>query len=52
LTQVLIRTQKELKVLEDQRKSSSQWLDPAAEQKITKLREKITNIEKAITDIK
>ena len=52
LTQILIRTQKELKTLEDQRKSSPQWLDTASEQKIVKLREKIANIEKMITEIK
>jgi len=52
LTQILIRTQKELQMLEDQRKSSPQWLDPVSELKITKLREKIANIEKMITEIK
>lgn len=52
LTQILIRTQKELQTLENQRKSSPEGLDPLAEQKITKLREKIVTLEQAITNIK
>jgi hypothetical protein len=52
LTQMLIRSQKELQALEDQRKISPQWLDPVSEQKILKLKEKIANIEKMITEIK
>ncbi len=52
LTQILIRSQKELQALEDQRKSSPQWLDPVSEQKIVKLREKIASIEKMITEMK
>ncbi len=52
LTQILIRTQKELQILENQRKSSPQGLDAIGEEKIVKLREKITTIEKLITEMK
>lgn len=51
LTQILIRSQKELQTLEDQRKNSPQWLDPLLEQKIIKLSEKIASIEKMITEM-
>lgn len=52
LTQILIRAQKDLQTLEDQRKASSNWLDPVSEQKIIKLRQKIINLEKLIAEIK
>ena len=52
LVKILIRFQKELQTLENQRSPSLQWLDTASEEKITTLREKIVTVEKLITEIK
>lgn len=50
LTKLLIRAQKELQLLESQRKDSENGLDTALEEKIAQVRNRISNIEKLISE--